>query len=101
MPKHKSHRAAILSHYRQAERHAQKEVVRLARIILRRHPDLDEFFMGNGGAFFTSKTSPSRDTADDPRFRRLNKFIVEWEDVMKITGEPMRLTATGPVRRDW
>jgi hypothetical protein len=85
-----------------------------ARAILRRHPALDEFVMGMGMWFFTYKVG-ARDrcgirlTADmnrclhEPRayMRPLLDILDELNDDLKLTGEPMRFTAEGPVIHDW
>lgn len=41
---------------------------------------------------------------DEPRYianSRLARFINKWDEYLKITGEPMRFTADGPVVREW
>ena len=78
-----------------------------ARGILRSHPTLDEFVMGMGAWLFTRK-----DSADDistvfreriPAYARpFERMMDEFDRLeLKITGEPMRFTAEGPVVREW
>jgi len=82
---------------------ALKEVVRMARQIMRSHPEIKEFVMGMGGWHFSY---------GDPSFRcpnenymkfskRLAKFIEKWDDRFQLTGCPMRFTADGEIRHDW
>jgi len=96
-------------------KYAVMEVEKLARKILRDHPHLDEFVMAMGTFFFTDKKGNSIATWDsklmpnyeyrtfDTRkyFKPLNDFITEWDPVLKITGEPMRFTATSPIKTNW
>jgi hypothetical protein len=83
-----------------------------ARAILRKHPSLHEFTMAMGTWFFTVKRSKDRSLLpgehavlhDPPSYiknSRLASFILKWDEYLKITGEPMRFTADGPVVRDW
>lgn len=29
------------------------------------------------------------------------RLLKKWDEILKLTGEPMRFTATGPVIRNW
>lgn len=97
---------------------ALKEVERLARKVLKEHPNLDEFIMCMGSYFFTYKDKTNKDhlsgyeqrvnkswqyyTVDSRAYLKpLNNFISKWNEVLKITGEPMRFTAEGPIITDW
>lgn len=82
-------------------------IERKARAILRNHPDLDEYVMAMGGWFFTGKDR-SHDISTSSRdyipwyarpFERMMDAFEEME--LKVTGEPMRFTANGPVVSDW
>lgn len=95
-----------------ADEIASLEVERLARKVLKKCSDLKEFIMAMGGWHFTLKASePDEDgwsiedgeaaDDDDPRFSEVERFIGEWDNQLKITGEPMRFTATGPKITDW
>ena len=120
MPSKKSRRIPVLQkmvkrHFHTAGRCASREVLRLARKALRDHAELNEFVMSMGGWFFTLKigemdkmglaVTPGNDIihdcSDDPRFKDIEAFISEWDLDLHITGEPMRFTATGPIRTDW
>lgn len=96
---------------------ASRFVEQEARTILRQHPNLNEFVMGMGHAFFTRKIG-SRDSTgvvvtedfdviqedDAPHYIKnspLMRFIEEWDTDLCITGEPMRFTANGRVVRNW
>lgn len=107
---------ATLHHYQQASEAASALVEEQARAILRKHPNLHEFVMAMGGWFFTAKKSQDRSLLPGehamihptdyhaPRYitnSRLANFITEWDPYLKVTGEPMRFTADGPVVREW
>ena len=78
-----------------------------ARKILAAHSNLDEFVMAMGGWLFTKKGSD--DNISDvyrehiPSYARsFLEMMDEFNDIeLKVTGEPMRFTATGPVVRMW
>lgn len=77
-----------------------------ARKILARHSNLDEFIMGMGRWFFTDKKGNHvTDTYGPPvkyvRDSKLANFISEWDELLRITGNPMRFTATGPKITNW
>lgn len=82
-----------------------------ARRVLRRYKTLDEFIMGMGSAFFTRKKPnekcPIYGSCDGcvdclPKYaNELLDNIEELNEYFKTKGYPMRLTATGPIVRDW
>ena len=74
-------------------------VEKYAREGLRDNPDLDEFVMAMGAAFFTDNDDTHVDLADVSS--DLHELILDWDGALKLTGEPMRFTATGPVRGEW
>lgn len=78
-------------------------VAAMARKILVEHPHLDEFIMGMGICHFTVKGQEyeSVGTEDFAYMKPLDDFICEWDEYLKMTGTPMRFTATGPLRSDW
>lgn len=110
-------RQAVIDHYNKASQFALEYVEQEARKILVEHPELNEFVMAMGAWFFTWKTGATDqhgivieewmshvisdgqvefiDTSD------LADFMCEWDSVLKLTGEPMRFTAQGPVVRNW
>ena len=81
---------------------AYDEVVSSARKILKDNPDLKEFIMGMGIWNFTSKCGYDIDVHNpkDPRFNKLADFINRWDD-LKITGIPVRFTATNEAKHTW
>lgn len=98
--------------YVKASDNASVFVEEQARAILKKHPNLHEFVMAMGSWFFTTKRSKDRTLLpgehavlhDEPSYiknSRLASFIAEWDEYLKITGEPMRFTADGPVVRNW
>ena len=77
-----------------------------ARRILREHPALHEFVMAMGIWSFTTREGESYMPGfyTTPKYiknSRLAKFIFQWDEYLKITGEPMRFTADGPTIRNW
>lgn len=97
------------------EKTASTEVERLARDILKKNNSLHEFVMGMGTWFFKDKNGEIIDPYETRMngsfeyytilskkyFKPLADFIGEWNDILKITGEPMRFTATGEKITDW
>lgn len=82
-------------------------IERQARKILVAHPSLDEFVMAMGGWLFTR-----RDIQDDistvyreyiPAYAMpFTRMMDEFDRLeLKVTGEPMRFTARGPIVREW
>lgn len=86
---------------RAAEEAALRVIEREARAILARKPNLDEFIMCMGSAFFTLKTGENRHAYEIRGAKRLDDFLNYCDDAFKIMGYAMRFTADGPVRRDW
>lgn len=98
--------AAYKRSQRKMDRALSKEVERLARGVLLKHSDLDEFIMGMGGWFFTEKTEDAtgnvlHDSEKDPRFKSVTRFMDKWDDEFNISGEPMRFTATSHKVTEW
>lgn len=95
----------VRHHYMEAARLGLQEVEAMARKILREHRNLDEFVMCMGGCFFTMRSSDHNINPEDydaPKYMQpLAKFLGEWDDYLKLTGEPMRFTATGKLQRTW
>jgi hypothetical protein len=77
------------------------EIERRARKILATHPNLDEFLMGMGTVFFSTKDGQNISLYDRAYMKSLDDFINDWDHDLHITGEPMRFTATGPVTTKW
>lgn len=111
--------AAIQEHYSKACEIASNVVEKMARQILSEHKELDEFIMAMGSYFFTYTDKKRQEDHlqaytqkmnknweyyyDDSQdfLKPLNKFIGEWDNYLKITGEGMRFTATGVKETDW
>lgn len=74
-----------------------------ARDVLRDNLMLHEFVMAMGRVFFVDyfDHSVSLDEATGECNSPLQCLFDDWDDVLKLTGEPMRFTADGPVRREW
>ena len=95
----------IKEHYSKACELASQKVERMARAILQKHGNLDEFIMGMGTWFFSIKDKryPNNHLSgiDRAYLKPLDNFISEWDDFLKITGEPMRFTAFGKRVTNW
>lgn len=92
--------ALIRHHLEEAYQVAVKELEARARRILRENSDLVEFVMSMGcWAFYDQEGLIPFDS--DPRFEPVMSFISRWDDQLKLTGDPMRFTADGPVVTKW
>lgn len=80
---------------------AVKEYERMAREIMRKHPNLVEFMNGMGRVFFVDKNGDMIHTNDRSYLSPIDDFLCEWDEQLHLTGDPMRFTADGPVVRDW
>ena len=79
---------------------ASKEVIRLARKTMAADATLEEFIMGMGTWYFKDANGLIYDE-NDKRFAEIEAFISEWDNELRITGEPMRFTPNGPIVRNW
>lgn len=98
----------IQIHYNRACEIALLEMEKLAREILRKNKTLKEFVNAMGSCFFTTYEGDTIDLWEygtsrltKPSFKKLADLIMEWDDYLKLTGEPMRFTATGEKITDW
>lgn len=104
---HESINSKLLFHYQRMDEIALKEVERLPRKILKQHKHLDYFLMAMGTYFVVDNKREIIDTWDgkgNPTykyFKELNDFISEWDSILKLTGNPMKFTATGEIITDW
>ncbi len=71
----------------------------LARLYLTDNPKLKEFIMAMGTCFFTYKRG--NETAHDIECPEIEAILSEYNEVFKLTGEPMRFTAKGKKITDW
>lgn len=78
-----------------------------ARKLLAAHPNLDEFVMAMGGWLFSRRGSDAyiSDVYEEwiPAYAKsFKRMMDEFSNLeLKVTGEPMRFTARGPVVRMW
>lgn len=73
-----------------------------ARAILRKHPNLNEFIMGMGSAFFTTKDGNDLDLEDRKYFKSIEDLFIEFDTMgINVKGNPMRFTANGPKITNW
>ena len=84
---------------------AMKEIERIARAHLVRCNTLHEFVMCMGRHFFTDKAGNVMH-CDEMNLKlcdcpELHEFINSIDNELKITGVPIRFTATGLARHDW
>ncbi len=77
-----------------------KAIEQKARKILARRPKLNEFIMGMGVWFFTSKDNPSA-RFDDQNTGYLKSIGSIINNGRKPTGYPMRFTSMGPKATEW
>lgn len=95
--------AKIDALYMDIQNLAEEYIIREARSILKADPMLDEFIIGMGTWFFTTKGKVEiLDESDAPIGQTLlADFLCTWDQYLRVTGNPMRFTATGEIRRDW
>lgn len=75
-----------------ADRLALGEVERIVRKELDSNDDLFSFQMCMGSYFFNDKND---EILHNYECEELDNFIAEWDDILKITGEPMLLEKSG------
>jgi hypothetical protein len=96
---------SLIKLHRQMDKIALAEVERLARLCLKSNIGyFNEFVMCMGTFFFTDKSGEVLyDHIAEKRigYKRLDNFVCEWNSMLKLTGEPMRFTATGSKITDW
>lgn len=87
---------------------ALKEVERLARKVLSSNKSkCHEFFMCMGSFFFIRKNGDIIHSCETKSleslkgYNELDDFIMEWDEILHITGEPMRFTLLSDVKKDW
>jgi hypothetical protein len=81
---------------------ARIAVESMARAVLRARSDLGEFVMGMGTACFTSNLDKDTFSLEEiEEATDLEEFISEWDRRLRITGDPMRFTATGKIVTEW
>lgn len=90
---------AIQLHYQAATDVALELIEKRARVILRKHRNLTEFLSAMGAWFFIDKNG---NTLTELEYMKpVADIYDEWDEYLKLSGEPMRFTADGPVIRDW
>ncbi len=101
-------------YYEAARQEALIFVEAEARKILKKRKNLKEFIMAMGTYFFVDKHGNTIDTWESkyinyecrmfnasPSFKKLNDFISEWDEYLKLTGESMRFTSDGIKITNW
>lgn len=94
-------KSKVKLYYDLAHEHAVGVVERMARDILLTHPNVVEFVMAMGIYGFNDKHGHTVHLHEFAYMRPLHDFIREWDDVLKLSGTPMRFTATGNKITDW
>lgn len=82
---------------------AEAYVIAEAIKILKKHPNLNEFISGMGLYHFIGKDDNSL-LHNLPKYiaeSKLILFIDEWDDFLRLSGNPLRIKADGSVIRDW
>lgn len=93
--------------YDKAVKAALYIVEKRARAVLTEYPALHEFYMAMGVYGFRGANDSDNewfivhDRWTNTSCKALDDFISEWDEYLKLTGTPMRFTATGPVVRQW
>lgn len=90
------------------------EVEKEARKIMKQHPNLVEFIMAMGTCFFVDKNGNNISLTTEvyknysyswkytfKYFTKLHKIFDEFDEIYKLSGEPMRFTATSKITKDW
>lgn len=93
----------IQYHVDQAYNLARAKVEKMARKILREHPNLEAFIMAMGSATFSVKGQLYSLGLDERAyFRPLDNFINKWDDMLGLTGDPMWITGPdGVIKTEW
>lgn len=98
---------SLSKHFREMNELALQYVEQEARKIMRQHPFCVEFVMGMGSWGFSTKDGD--DVSYDPHYsvgsrqylKALDDFFCDWDESLRITGNPMRFTVDGPIVTDW
>lgn len=91
-----------------ADELAENEVIRLAtEVLIKNSAVVEEFIMAMGSFFFTSKQDQGYNWSLEYEIKSLIggeelwDFIIEWDNQLKITGNPIRFSLESRVKRDW
>jgi hypothetical protein len=90
----------ITKYLNQAEAIALKILEQKARKILIEHPNLHEFVMGMGTWFFIDKNKNHFTEQEVAYLIPFERFILKYDNDLKLTGNLMRFTAKGKIVRD-
>ena len=80
---------------------ALKELERMARKAMKQHPELREFVMGMGGYFFNDQDNNHVYPEECEYLYSINDFMMEWDSVLKLSGNAIRFTVDGPIETEW
>lgn len=69
------------------------ELERIARKIMNRYKSIDTFCCAMGTWSFYDESGPLY--VDDPRFKEMSEFMMEWNDNLYLTGYPLRIDRKG------
>ena len=97
----KRHKIAFRDIHVALTRAVLNAIEKWARLILYKYPRLDEFVMGMGTCMFTTKAGETFWPPERRYTKALGIFIAECDEVLVITGVPMRFTATGRKITNW
>lgn len=86
-----------------------KEVIELARVILRDNHQTYEFIMAMGSFFFTKrgKHNAHENFSTEEEIKALKggkqlwNFITRWDSQFKVTGTPLRFSLHSAIKTDW
>jgi hypothetical protein len=72
-----------------------------ARKILLDHPNLKEFIMAMGTAFFTDRQDKVIAILDKSYLKAFDEMICNLDNICQVKGTPMRFTATSKTITNW
>jgi hypothetical protein len=72
-----------------------------ARKILSKHPNLNEFVMAMGSAFFLDKQNRVVQLSDKTYLKPFDELVCRLNEICKVCASPMRCTATGKRITNW
>jgi len=88
-------------HCQQIDIISAKLVESEARKILLAHPNLKEFIMAMGSAFFTDRQDRVVAISDKSYLKPFDEMICRLDEICRVKGTPMRFTATGKPITNW
>ena len=94
---------SIKKDFKQLQKKSIKFVKKEALKVLKKDNDLVEFVMAMGGFFFINKKGDivSSDDKGGKHFKKLSNFFYDWDNTLKMSGDPMRFRKDGKITTKW